>query len=622
MIHSGLLLQNRYRVLKRLGKGGFGETFEVDDRGTPKVLKVLNLSRFDNLEAQQKAVSLFKREAAVLIRLKHPGIPKVQPDGYFTLFDAIGEPVYCLVMEKIEGLNLRQWLEKRENQPITQHKAIAWLKQMSELLAQVHQQELVHRDIKPDNIMLRPSGQLVLIDFGAVREVTDSYLQGHTEKTTGTAIISLGYTPPEQAEGKAVPQSDFFALGRTFVYLLTGKHPTDFDTDPRTGRLDWRNSAPQVSRQFAGLIDYLMNPFSGQRPKSPQMILCCLEEITSPQYLPPLPSPTPVTRPSKATTTGKHRPFFGFVSSFLPSFLPTIPLTNPWHNTQLHRTLSGHSDVIRSVAISPDGQTLVSGSYDRTIKLWALYTGKLLRTLPGHSHRVTCISISPDGRTLASSSYDRTIKLWALRTGDLLYTLSGHSGRVRYIAFSPDGKTLISSGGEIKVWAVHTGKLLRTLAARSHADRLIAFNPDGKTCVTGSLDGTIELWNPYTGERLLTFSSRLTGITALAFSPDGEVLASGGGTTIELWNPHSNKRLGTFSSQSSGITSVAFSPDGEILASGSGTTIELWNLHPGKQLCTLSGHSHSVRAVAFSPNGRILVSGSYDKTIKIWQSLL
>jgi WD40 repeat protein len=469
--------------------------------------------------------------------------------------------------------------------------------------------------------MLRPSGQLVLIDFGAVREITESYLHRQRDNTTGTAIISQGYTPPEQVDGKAVPQSDFFALGRTFVYLLTGKPPTDFKSDPRTGKLNWRDSAPQVSRQFAGLIDYLMDPFPGKRPKSPQMILCCLEEIAPPQHSPPLPSRIPATRSSNRTATSKPKPFFGFISSFLPSFLPTIALSNSWQKVRLHRTLCGHADGIRAVAISPDGQTVVSGSYDRTLKLWALQTGELLRTLPGHTNRVTCIAISPDGQILASSSYDRTIKLWAMRTGDLLHTLSGHSGRVRYIAFSPNGQTLISSGSEIKIWAVQKGKLLRTLATRSHSDRLVAFSPDGETCVTGGLDGNMELWNPYTGKRLVVFSSRSSGITSLAFSPDGEILACGSGTAIELWHPRLGKRLGTFSSQWNGITSIAFSPDGEILASGSGSRIELWNLHPGKQLCTLVGHSHSVRAVAFSPKERILVSGSYDKTIKIWHSV-
>jgi serine/threonine protein kinase len=618
MIHPGLLLQDRYQVLQVLGKGGFGQTFEVDDRGVSKVLKVLNLARFQNSETKKKAISLFQREAAVMSRLQHPGIPIVEPDGYFTFAEATGETLHCLVMEKIDGLNLKQWLENRGHEPITEREAIAWLKQLTEILAQVHQQELVHRDIKPSNIMLRPNGQLVLIDFGAVREITETYLHRQQQNATGTVIISAGYTPPEQAEGHAVVQSDFFALGRTFVYLLTGKHPTDFDKDPRTGKLNWRDSAPLVTKEFADLIDYMMAIFPGKRPQTPQMISRCIEEVISPS--PPLPPAPPIQERKRSSTpvTPKQRPIFGLFSSFFPTTPPS-----PWKKAKLRRTLSGHTDVVKSIALSPDGQILASGSFDKTIKLWALRTGELLHTLTGHTNRITCIAISPDGQTLASSSFDKSIKLWSLDTGELLHTLIGRPDRVRYIAFSPNGQTLISSGDwEIKLWAVRTGKLLRILAGSSDSARLVTFSPDGLTYAVGSLSGTLELWNPHSGKQVRTFSSQSDSITSLAFSPDGQTLTSGTSTAINLWNPHTGKQVRIFSTQSNGTASVAFSPDGQTLASGSGKTIELWDLNSGKRLCTLSGHSKPVESVTFSPDGELLVSGSSDQTIKIWQAVL
>ncbi len=632
MIQPGVLLQDRYRVLKRLGQGGFGQTFVVDDRGRRKVLKILSLERFSSPEWKQKAISLFQREAHVLSRLEHPGIPKVEPDGFFTLIDQRGEAIYCMVMEKIDGPNLKQWMEKRGNKPIPQEQAIAWLKQLAEILDQLHQQELVHRDLKPANIMLRANGHLALIDFGAVREVTETYLVKKDENVTGTVIISAGYTPPEQAEGKAVPQSDYFALGRTFVYLLTGKSPTDFDKDSRTGKLNWRESAPQVSKELIDLIDYLMAPFPGRRPQTPRIILRCLEETDSPVAPLPLmtpvrrvsPSPAQVETPSTSKFPWRPRPLLNLITGVLPTIAPP----SPWQKTQLRRTLSGHSDVVKSVAISPDGKILVSGSYDKTIKVWDLVTGKLLHTLTGHTQRVTCIAISPDGQIIASGSYDRTIKLWAITSGELLGTLTGHLDRIRHIAFSPNGQTLISIAQKIMLWAVRTGKLLLTLNGHSDSARLATFSPDGQTCVIGSLDGTIDLWNPHSGKRLRTFSRpsggiTTSGITSLAFSPDGQTLASGSNMVIQLWNPHTGQRLRTFSSESGGIassgtTSVTFSPDGQTLASGCGTTIQLWDLQSGKRLCVLSGHSKSVESIAFSPNRDILVSGSDDQTIKIW----
>jgi serine/threonine protein kinase len=269
MIQPGMLLQHRYQVIRELGEGGFGKTFEVSDAGTPKVLKVL-------LANYSKAVSLFQREAEVLKRLEHAGIPKVEPDGYFTELFGAAEPLHCLVMEFIEGQNLQKWLS--DNQPISEERAIDWLKQLAEILHQVHQQQYFHRDVKPSNIMLKPDGQLVLIDFGAVREVTETYLRKVEQKDV-TGMISPGYTPQEQYDGQAEMKSDFFALGRTFVHLLTGQHPIDFYRDSQTGELIWRDSAPQVSESLADLIDFLMAPFPGLRPENTQAILDYLEAV-------------------------------------------------------------------------------------------------------------------------------------------------------------------------------------------------------------------------------------------------------------------------------------------------------------------------------------------------------
>jgi serine/threonine protein kinase len=267
---SQLLLQNRYRVLKQLGQGGFGNTFEIDDGGKTKVLKVLT-------ENNPKAVKLFQQEAKVLSQLNSAGIPKVEADGYFTVLPKNSSvPLHCLVMEKIEGVNLEQWMEIRNYQPITETQAIHWLKQIVEILALVHAQKYFHRDIKPQNIMLRPSGQLVLIDFGAVRQITTTILAGNSH----TRIISQGYSPPEQQNGYSVQQSDFFALGRTFIFLLTGKEPQDKAIyDPLTNELNWRKYAVNISPVLADLIDNLIAPTANQRPENTRVILQRLKEI-------------------------------------------------------------------------------------------------------------------------------------------------------------------------------------------------------------------------------------------------------------------------------------------------------------------------------------------------------
>ena len=186
---SELLLEGRYRVTKELGGGGFGKTYEVYEArsNTSKVLKVL-------INNHPKAVELFQREAEVLKSLNHPGIPKVESDSYFVYFSRSStEPLHCLIMEKIEGLDLWEYIRQRQQRPIDEKLAIQWLSEVVEILQQVHSQNFFHRDIKPSNIMLRPNGRLALIDFGSARQVTETYIAKQVQGQV-TGIMTAGYS--------------------------------------------------------------------------------------------------------------------------------------------------------------------------------------------------------------------------------------------------------------------------------------------------------------------------------------------------------------------------------------------------------------------------------------------
>lgn len=274
--HSAVLLKQRYRAKKLLGEGGFGRTYLVEDAidGECYVLKVL-------LKNIPIAVRLFQREAKVLSQLNHPGIPQVRGESFTVRPGLSLHPLHCLVMEFIEGSDLQSWLSDR-GVPVDFETAIALFKQLIEIVSVLHHnpiQACFHRDIKPANIMRRPNGQLVLIDFGAVREVTPTLLVKVGAGQALTGICSPGYAPPEQIEGKPLPQSDFFALGRTLVHLLTGKHPLELETDPDTGLLRWRDASPAIPEPFADLIDELMAPGVGRRPPTTDAIAKRLEAI-------------------------------------------------------------------------------------------------------------------------------------------------------------------------------------------------------------------------------------------------------------------------------------------------------------------------------------------------------
>ena len=297
-------------------------------------------------------------------------------------------------------------------------------------------------------------------------------------------------------------------------------------------------------------------------------------------------------------------------------------------NVSIVHTITGHSGYVTSVAISPDGQTLVSGSNDKTIKIWQLSTGQELRTLTGHSGWISSLAISPDGQTLVSGSWDKTIKIWQLSTGQELRTLTGHSAHVGSVAISPDGQTLVSGSGDntIKIWELSTGRELRTLTGHPGYVNSVAISPDGQKLVSGSSSGswdnTIKIWELSTGQELRTGDSDY--VTSVAISPDGQTLVSGyWDKMIKIWELSTGRELRTLTGHSASVSSLAISPDGQTLVSGSGSdeggTIKIWQLSTGQLLCTLTGHSGYVTSVAISPDGQTLVSGSYDHTIKIWR---
>lgn len=275
-----LFVGDRYRLispLRPLNQTTSTELFEVEDWGDNaqgsnplKVLKVLKPT--DN----QALIRLFEQEARVLTALKHPQIPTVDPYSPFLVTLKSGTILRCLVQEKIEGVNLEQWVTQKG--PISNHQGLEILRQLAELLKFVHSKGFFHRDIKPANIMRRPNGELVLIDFGTAREVSASLVEKREQQTV-TRVISEAYTAPEQRQGKALPKSDLFALGRTMVYLLTGSSPLEFE-DPETGELvGWEEVCPDLNPALATAIHQLIHPISTERTRNPQILLNQLNKI-------------------------------------------------------------------------------------------------------------------------------------------------------------------------------------------------------------------------------------------------------------------------------------------------------------------------------------------------------
>ncbi|EED14601.1 G-protein beta WD- 40 repeats containing protein, putative [Talaromyces stipitatus ATCC 10500] len=307
----------------------------------------------------------------------------------------------------------------------------------------------------------------------------------------------------------------------------------------------------------------------------------------------------------------------------IPVWLRKVPpMEDSW--ASLIQTLAGHSCPVLTVAFSPDGNQIASGSDDNTIKLWDATTGDLQETLTGHLGRVLTVDFSPDGKQIASGSDDDTIKLWDAATGDLQKTLAGDSRGVVTVAFSPDGKQIASGSHDdtIKLWDATTGDLQKTLADHLSSVCTIAFSPDGKQIASGSLDDTIKLWDATTGDLQKTLAGHSSAVMKVAFSPDGKQIASSSDDkTIKLWDAATGDLQKILAGHSSGVITVAFSPDGKQIASGSNDkTIKFWDAATGDLQKTLAGHSSAVVTVAFSSDGKQIASGSYDCTIKRWDA--
>ncbi len=311
----------------------------------------------------------------------------------------------------------------------------------------------------------------------------------------------------------------------------------------------------------------------------------------------------------------------------------TANLTPP--GGRLIRTLTGHRDWVFAVAVTPDGKQVISGSRDKTLKVWNLETGQEKFTLTGHSNGVSAVAVTPDGKYVISGSGDKTLKVWNLETGQEKSTLTGHSNGVFAVAVTPDGKYVISGSIDktLKVWNLETGQEKSTLTGHSDSVEAVAVTPDGKHVISGSSDNTLKVWNLETGQEKSTLTGHSDSVSAVAVTPNGKYVISGSwDNTLKVWNLETGKgifsfiknlitrrQLFTLTGHSDSVSAVAVTPNGKYVISGSwDNTLKVWNLETGQEKFTLAGHSHRVDAVAVTPNGKYVISGSWDNTLKVW----
>lgn len=651
-----LVLAQRYRVLKPIGQGGFGKTFlAIDEHFSHKprcVVKQLLPKQGDRHSTEE--VERFRQEVQRLMELgEHPQIP--------ALIDHLEFPEsHYLIQEFIEGQDFETALE--EGGPFPERGIRQLLIDLLPVLDYIHSRRVIHRDIKPKNLIAPLDNRpVVLVDFGASK-----YATGTALARTGTVIGSAGFLAPEQAMGQAVFSSDLYSLGVTCIYLLTGIHPFELYSTSQNVWIWQQYLLEPVSDELAYVLNKMLRRTPNQRYRT---ATAALTDLRSP--------------PADVTSTLTRRAPYQLPKDIVPkdiaveagygdarSPIPTPPprlgpdIHSPAHPWYCVHHLTGHEGAVTTVAISPSSQVLASGSTDHRIMLWNVQSGTRLHTFDGrslwsksgHADRITDLAFTPDGSVLISGSDDGTIKLWDLSNRTMLSTLSSAEWIISAIALSPDGNLLVSGGanGAIELWDLERGEFIEQLWR--HRDRIssLAISPNGHHLLSSSYDGTICLWDLRTAELLNIFRGHRDRVGAIAVSSDWRVMVSGSWDgELTFWDLDYAEPIHTMLAHQGSIRCLAASPTGSLTGSPTGlifasggddAQVNLWSVGDDDQsylddesfdddpiershwpleqidcLCVLK-HGWSINGLSFSPDGRVLASASADESIKVWQN--
>ncbi len=641
MLDTNTLLQDRYHIIRPIGKGGMGAVYQATD-----IRLDCTVALKQTLLTNATMRRAFEHEAQLLARLRHPTLPKVsdhfaEESGQFLVMEFIpGEDLAGLLTRnggKFPADDVLSWV-------------LRWADQLLDALIYLHSQSLpiIHQDIKPQNLKLTERGDIILLDFGLAKGVLS-----HIDTATGSSSSYIsGYTPDyaplEQIRGDPPdPRSDLFSLGATLYHLLTGVRPPDALT--RAAAILNENSDPlrpaadfnaQIPAAVTTMLQSALALTPDKRPASAAVMRKALRSIRgdsqpAPQYQQAINGSTSRVTPAmiaarciNAETSHHTETADAMVKdshtdpSVAAATSMPMPPTTPPVGTLLHTLLTGTP--VLTVAFSPDAQIIAAGGEDHTVGLWQVADESLVSSFEGHGGNVRSVTFSPDGQLLASGSDDETVRLWWVNQGCLATKQDAWPSHAECVAFSPDGQLLASGGwgGVISLWQVDSnGRLAKDSVLTSGFVHSIAFSPDGSILAAGCYDGAVRLWHVADGLLIHTLEGYANFVLSVAFSPDGHWLAAGGGSSsILMWRMRDGRLVHTLEGHTNFVHNVAFHPDSHTLASGSeDKTVRLWRINDGTLLHTFAEHQSGVMSVAFSTDGQTLASASRDAKIRIRQ---
>jgi WD40 repeat protein len=678
---AGAFVGNRYRLEQCLGEGRFGEVWKaVDSRlehspvglGSKFVaLKFLKQEFVHDPEVRAD----FSSEVKTLYQLTHPNLLR--------LFDFDLQPNMAYLVTEYATASLARQLARHGRFNLRQTNT--YISQAANGLNYAHSMKFVHRDLKPHNLLLTENNRLLIADFGlayittlsgtrSMMEVSPSgtpaymapeqwdWMANHRSDIYALGIILFqmltGRIPFKPKSGnprewKALHQTAPVPSVRNFVSDL----PSEIDEVVQKALAKEPKKRPDSAGELAEMFHAAIAPYieegNGGQTSIKQIRANQTREVDT-RAVPTAEekvNEVDITRlivPALEESAGKAGQLSIFVRSNAPkptpeegktNFVsPNIPPPSPSVTPFINKTpskpisyvplgsplklLEGHTYYVTSVAFSPDGQIIASGSLDKSVRIWQVSgSGSEGRYLDGHSGSVFSVAYSPNGNLIASGSHDKTVRLWNT-DGSTAQILEGHQGSVFGIAFSPDGRWVVSGSADktVKIWDVKSGKLLATLSGHKDSVTSLSFSLDGRWLASGSKDTTVKLWDMSKGTELGYFEGHDAGVCSVAISPDGRRLLSGSiDKTAKLWDMASGEYIKNLRGNADWVLGVAFSPDGHTIAVAS-DAIRMWDTRKAIELKTITGHYSLINAVVFSPDGQIIASASDDKTVRLWST--
>ncbi len=641
---------DEYRLVQLIGSGGMSAVYRAHQAELARDVAVKVLS--SQLALDDAYLTRFNQEARIAASLEHAHIVPVYD------FGTHNQMMY-VVMRLLTGGTV---LDKMQGQPMNPHEVTTIVTAIAQALDYAHGRGIVHRDVKPGNIMFDAQGTAYLVDFG-IAKATQQQDLGLTAQNMvlGTPL----YMPPEQWQGQTpVPATDQYALAVITYQMLTGV-PAFVGSSPQNIMYQHLNDTPapanQINPALSSAVSLVLaramaksptdrypvitnfaNALSQalQQPATPNTIQSQAPETVVHQQVPQQqPQPIYQSPPVQQATAPPQQPPQRASSSNATSvigggmvgliLLVVLVIGAGFAFTQFQNRNNDENEASSGV-VAPT-EIADTGSTDETgIVLTPLVQIDVVGLSDLNlSQRSTLVNeptipvrdavFSPDGQVIVSAHGDGTVRFWR---GSTAITRDAHAESASAIDFTPDGQFVASSGrdNDVKIWRVSDAELVQTLTGHSAVIRDLEFSPDGSRLATASEDTTIRIWRVSDWSLETTLNNHTARVLGLSWNHDGTLLASGGNETqVYLWDMTDLRFNRFLSGHTEQVRDVDFSSDGsKLVSSSTDNTLKIWDLQTNQVLHSMDGHGRDVWTVLFSPDGQMIASGGRDNTLRLW----